>query len=164
MSAQRSASASVDIAPMRKADLDEVMEIEHHAFGAPWPREVFIEEFDRDWAHVDVLRDRLTDGTTPAHKRILAFVNYWIVRDEIHVLNVATHADARRRGHATHQLEHVNGVAKKASCRYHTLEVRRSNHAASRLYRVHGFRPVGIRPRYYADDNEDAIVMLLELA
>ena len=45
-----------------------------------------------------------------------------------------------------------------------TLEVRRSNAGAIRLYRKYGFRPVGVRPNYYVEDNEDAIVMLLELS
>jgi ribosomal-protein-alanine N-acetyltransferase len=50
------------------------------------------------------------------------------------------------------------------SCRYLTLEVRRGNQGAIKLYRLFGFRPVGIRPNYYVEDGEDAIVMLLELA
>ena len=48
------------------------------------------------------------------------------------------------------------------ACRFLSLEVRRGNRAALRLYRRHGYRPVGMRPRYY-DDGEDAILMLLEL-
>ena len=80
-----------------------------------------------------------------------------------HVLNVATHPAHRRRGLARRLLRHVDDVARAEGCRYITLEVRRSNHGAIRLYRKYGFRPVGIRPNYYVEDNEDAIVMLLEL-
>ena len=43
-----------------------------------------------------------------------------------------------------------------------TLEVRRSNEPAINLYRSFGFRPVGVRPNYYADEGEDAIVMVLD--
>ena len=43
-----------------------------------------------------------------------------------------------------------------------TLEVRLSNLAARRLYEKYGFRPVGLRPRYYSDDNEDALIMTTE--
>jgi ribosomal-protein-alanine N-acetyltransferase len=143
------------VAPMTLRDLDEVMEIERLAFRAPWSRQVFIEELDRDWAHVDVLRDR--PGAP-----VVAFVNYWLVRDEVHVLNVATHPDARRKGHAGALLGHVIDFASSARCRYVTLEVRRSNHGAIRLYRKFGFRPVGIRPNYYVEDREDAVVMLLD--
>jgi len=141
---------------MRPDDIDEVMEIEQHAFSAPWSRDIFLEELDREWAYVDVLRER-TGG------KIVGFVNYWLVRDEVHILNVATHLDARRQGHATTLLEHVIEFARREGCRYVTLEVRRSNEAAIRLYRKHSFRPVGIRPNYYVEDKEDAIVMLLDL-
>jgi ribosomal-protein-alanine N-acetyltransferase len=144
-----------DVSPMTLRDLDEVMEIERLAFKAPWSRQVFIEELDRDWAHVDVLRDR-------PGGRVHAFVNYWLVRDEVHVLNVATHPEARRHGYASILLGHVIDFAARAACRYVTLEVRRSNQGAIRLYRKFGFRPVGIRPNYYVEDQEDAVVMLLD--
>lgn len=146
-----------EIVPMRARDLDRIMEIERVSFRAPWSRQVFVEEMDRDWAHVDVLKERTPNAP------VVAFVNYWLVRDEVHVLNVATHPQARRQGHAARLLEHVIAFAHKHRCRYVTLEVRRSNQPAIRLYRKYGFRPVGIRPNYYVEDNEDAIVMLLEL-
>jgi ribosomal-protein-alanine N-acetyltransferase len=146
-----------EIVPMRAEDLDDIMVIEKLAFRAPWSRQVFVEELERDWAHVDVLKAR------EPRAKVAAFVNYWLVRDEVHVLNVATHPDHRRQGHAARLLEHVIAFAHREKCRYVTLEVRRSNQAAIRLYRKYGFRPVGIRPNYYVEDNEDAIVMLLEL-
>ena len=146
-----------EIVPMTADDLDDIMDIERTSFRAPWSRQVFVEELDRDWAHVDVLRSR--EPRSP----VQAFVNYWLVRDEVHVLNVAAHPDARRQGHASRLLEHVIAFANRNKCRYVTLEVRRSNQPAIRLYRKYGFRPVGIRPNYYVEDNEDAIVMLLEL-
>lgn len=156
--ATRERQRRFEIVPMKAADLDDIMDIERVSFRAPWSRQVFVEELDRDWAHVDVLKERKSDA------RVLAFVNYWLVRDEVHVLNVATHPDARRSGHASRLLEHVIAFANRHRCRYVTLEVRRSNTGAIRLYRKYGFRPVGVRPNYYVEDNEDAIVMLLELA
>jgi ribosomal-protein-alanine N-acetyltransferase len=155
MAANRS-SRRIAIAPMTLADVDEIMEIERVAFRSPWSREVFLEELGRDWAYVDILRE-------PPGGALRAFVNYWLIRDEVHILNVATHPEARRHGHAGRMLDHVVEFARRRRCRYVTLEVRRSNHGAIRLYRKHGFRPVGIRPNYYAEDHEDAIVMLLEL-
>ena len=148
-----------EIVPMKLSDLDGVMEIERGSFRAPWSRQVFVEELDREWARVEVVRTRKDGGLGP----IQGFINYWLVRDEVHVLNVAVHPSARRLGHASRLLEHVIGFAHRNRCRYVTLEVRRSNAAAIRLYRKYGFRPVGIRPHYYVEDNEDAIVMLLEL-
>ena len=142
---------------MRLQDLDDVMEIEKLSFRAPWSRQVFVEELERDWAHVDVLKAREPDAP------VIAFINYWLVRDEVHVLNVASHPEHRRRGHGSRLIEHVITFARREACRYITLEVRRSNHGAIRLYRKFGFRPVAIRPSYYVEDNEDALVMLLDL-
>lgn len=155
--ATRERQRRFEIVPMKATDLDDIMEIERLSFRAPWSRQVFVEELDRDWAHVDVIKERRAEA------RVLAFVNYWLVRDEVHVLNVATHPDARRQGHGSRLLEHVIAFATRHKCRYVTLEVRRSNAGAIRLYRKYGFRPVGVRPNYYVEDHEDAIVMLLEL-
>jgi ribosomal-protein-alanine N-acetyltransferase len=162
--ATRAQQRRFDIAPMRAADLDGIMEIERQSFRAPWSRTVFVEEMERDWAHVDVLKLREPARETAArHPPVLAFVNYWLVRDEVHILNVATHPSTRRQGHAARLLEHVIGFAYRQKCRYVTLEVRRSNQGAIRLYRKYGFRPVGVRPNYYVEDKEDAIVMILDL-
>jgi ribosomal-protein-alanine N-acetyltransferase len=147
----------VTIQPMADSDIDAVMEIERLSFRAPWSRNVFLEELGRAWARVDVVRD--TETGIPA-----AFANYWLVADELHILNVAVHPQHRRLGHATRLLAHMVDVARGNSCRCMTLEVRRSNAVAQRLYRRFAFRAVGVRPNYYAEDQEDAIVMLLEMS
>lgn len=144
-----------DVGPMRVADLDQVMAIERVSFRSPDSAKVFLEEMARDWAHVDVVRD--------PERRVVAFSNYWVVADEVHVLNLATHPGERRAGHASRLLAHIIDVGRERKCRVATLEVRRSNAAALRLYRRFGFRAVGVRPNYYAEDQEDAIVMLLDL-
>jgi [ribosomal protein S18]-alanine N-acetyltransferase len=156
------------IEPMKASDLDAVMEIERVSFRSPWSRQVFLEEMARDWAHVDVVREadggREAPGSSPgSSRRVVAFGNYWLVADEVHVLNLATHPQARRSGHASRMLAHMIDFARRELCRYVTLEVRRSNAAALRLYRRFAFRAVGVRPNYYAEDQEDAIVMLLDL-
>lgn len=147
--------STFEIEPMRLGDLDAVMEIEKAAFRSPWSAQVFLEEMSRDWAHVDVVRDR--------DRLAVAFGNYWLVADEIHLLNIASHPEHRRRGHASRLLAHVIAFGRARACRVVTLEVRRSNAAAIRLYRRFGFRAVGVRPNYYAEDQEDAVVMLLDL-
>ena len=129
------------IEPMRPGDLDAVMEIERVSFRAPWSAQVFSEEMVRDWAHVDVVRDA-------AQGFVVAFANYWLVADEIHLLNLATHPLGRRAGHASRLLAHILDFGRRNACRIVTLEVRRSNAAALRLYRRFAFKPVGVRPNY----------------
>lgn len=144
------------ITPMRPGDIDAVMEIERLSFRTPWSAQVFLDEIGRDGAFVDVVRG--TGGVA------VGFVNFWHVSDEVHLLNVAVHPSARRQGHARRLLEHVVDFARRHTCRIVTLEARRSNEVALRLYGAVGFRSVGVRPNYYADDQEDAIVMIMDLA
>jgi len=143
------------IAPMTADDIDAVVAIEQLSQPSPWPRSVFAEELSREWARLVVVRQP-GDG-------VVAFANYWLVRDEVHLLNLAVHPTHRRRGHGRRLMDHLLEFARGHRCHYLTLEVRRSNRAAIALYEAYGFQAVGVRPRYYQDSREDAIVMALEL-
>ncbi len=145
------------IGTLQPADLDDVFEIERLSFPTPWTREYFAEETQRPWARVEVLRER---GDGP----VVAFCDYWLVADEVHILNIATHPEARRRGHAACLLRHILEQGRRAAFRLATLEVRKSNVGAQALYASFGFQVIGERPRYYEDNDEDAVVMNLELA
>ena len=110
----------------------------------------------RPWARVEVLRDAVTG-------RPVAVADYWLVADELHILNIATHPEARRQGHGAQLLRHILELARLASYKTVELEVRRSNLAAQALYHRFQFRQVGMRARYYEDNGEDAILMTLSL-
>ena len=144
----------IEIAPMQPADLDAVEEIERHSFRSPWPAQVFAEELTREWARIDVARER---------GRVIGFVDYWLVHDEIHLLAIAVHPDVRRRGVGARLLDHLLDLGRARGSALITLEVRRSNTPAIGLYERAGFVVVGVRPRYYQEDGEDALVMTLEL-
>jgi len=146
---------SVVIEPMVEADLDDVDAIERHSFKSPWPRQVFVDELAREWARVDVAREA---------GRVVGFCNYWLVKDEVHLLAIATHPDRRRAGIGRRLMDHLLEVARGRESVLVTLEVRRSNQPAIALYERLGFVPVGVRRAYYAEDREDALVMTLELA
>ena len=144
------------LARSTEADLDAIEEIERLCFPAPWARQAFADELARPWARLESLR------RGPAG-RVVAFCNYWLVADELHILNVAVHPEERRRGHAARLLRHLLDEAVGHRARVISLEVRVSNRAAAALYRKFGFREVGVRPRYYADNGEDALLMDLEV-
>jgi ribosomal-protein-alanine N-acetyltransferase len=144
------------IARSIEADLDAIEAIERLSFPAPWARQAFADELLRPWARLDILRHGATD-------RVVAFCNYWLVADELHILNVAVHPEERRRGHAARLLRHMLDEARRQAARVASLEVRVSNLAAAALYRKFGFREVGVRPKYYANDGEDALLMDKEL-
>jgi ribosomal-protein-alanine N-acetyltransferase len=140
-----------------EADLDAIMEIERLSFSSPWVRQAFTDELARPWARLEILRETASDC-------VVAFCNYWMVMDELHILNIAVHPGARRHGHASFLLRHILSMAREKKVRMVSLEVRASNHPAQALYRKFGFRDVGIRPRYYADNGEDAVLMDLEIS
>lgn len=150
------------VAPATAADLDAIDDIERHAFPRPWPRSVFETELGRDLARIDVARAR-------AAAPIVGFSNYWLVTDterggEVQIHAIATHPDHRRGGVGAALLARAlaNGCA--ARCTVATLEVRRGNVPAIRLYERAGFRTVHVRAAYYQDNAEDALVMLTELS
>jgi ribosomal-protein-alanine N-acetyltransferase len=148
------------IVPMASTDIDAVVDIENHSSPAPWPAQLFLEDLARDWAHVDLAR-LAGDGGGPG--QVVGFASYWLVHDELHLLNLAAHPEHRRRGVGRRLMGHLIAVAHDRGSRYITLEVRRGNLAAQALYHGHGFEAVGMRARYYSD-GEDAIVMTLTLA
>ncbi len=145
---------SLVIEPMRPEDLDEVDAIERHSFKTPWPAQVFLDELAREWARVDIARE---------DRAIVGFCNYWLVKDEVHLLAVATHPDRRRAGIGRRLMDHLLALARARASTLVTLEVRRTNRPAISLYEQLGFAPVGVRRAYYAEDAEDALVMTLEL-
>jgi ribosomal-protein-alanine N-acetyltransferase len=147
---------------MRAADLDEVMVIERAAFKHPWSTELFRRELDHDWSTILLCLEPLTSAPGGS-ERIVGFLIYWLVHDEVHVLNVAVDPPQRRRGIAHMLMAETERRAHQSGATLLTLEVRRSNIAALELYRQFDYRAVGVRPNYYVDEGEDAIVMIKEL-
>lgn len=156
------ARPKLEIRRMRAGDLDEVMEIERAAFRHPWSTELFRRELEHDWSTILVAVEPLSNAPGGG-ERIVGFLIYWLVHDEVHVLNVAVGPDHRRRGFARALLAETERQAIEHGAALMTLEVRRSNVGALDLYREFEYRAVGVRPKYYADEGEDAIVMLKEL-
>lgn len=141
-----------------EADLPRIMEIEAAGFLHPWSEQMLRSELDHAWSVVLAAAE-----DAPGPERLVGYVIYWLVHDEVHVLNVATSPEARRRGVGRALMEQASEHGRRRACRLVTLEVRRSNLPAQALYRAMGFRQVGVRPRYYAEEGEDAIIMTLDL-
>lgn len=115
------------------------------------------EELARPWARIWVAR-----GDAPHGARAVAFLLAWHVADELHILDVATHPELRRRGYARALMQQSLAYAREHAVRLVLLEVRRSNAPAIRLYRDCSFFAMGLRKSYYAD-GEDAVEMALML-
>jgi ribosomal-protein-alanine N-acetyltransferase len=139
---------------MTLADLDAVHAIEKASFTTPWPSYAYRNELETNrLAEYLVVR---------AGREIVAYAGVWFMVDEAHVTTFAVAPAWRRRGIGRRLILAVLDLAIARGAREATLEVRLSNIAARRLYEQFGFRPVGIRPRYYSDDHEDALIMTTE--
>lgn len=136
---------------MKPDDIDQIVIIEKLCFTQPWSRESFIREvlFNK-FAHYFVAR---LDNT------IVGYVGFWHILDEAHITNIAVHPEYRRRGIASRLLEHLIKFCFDQGIEYLTLEVRKNNFPAQKLYKKYGFVEIGIRKGYYSDTNEDAIIM-----
>jgi ribosomal-protein-alanine N-acetyltransferase len=139
---------------MTTADMDEVMAIERTSYRFPWSSGFFLQELQVACAR-SVLAE--FDG------RIVGYVLYWILPGALDVHNIAVHVDFRRRGIGRVLLDRVIDAARRQSVARVTLEVRRSNLTAQKLYESVGFITSGVRKGYYSDDGEDALAMTLNL-
>jgi ribosomal-protein-alanine N-acetyltransferase len=139
------------IEPMGLADLPAVHAIERASFFPPWPDEAYRNELETNRLATYVVA-RL-DGV------VIGFAGIWLMVDEAHVTTFAVDPAWRRRKVGERLLVALLDIAMARGAREATLEVRLSNVGARRLYEKYGFRPVGIRPRYYSDNGEDALVM-----
>ncbi|MES1177882.1 MAG: ribosomal protein S18-alanine N-acetyltransferase [Myxococcales bacterium] len=92
-----------------------------------------------------------------------AFLLAWSVADELHLLDMATHPEHRRRGYSRRLLSALVELARSAHKRLVLLEVRKSNAAAIALYESAGFSTTGVRRGYYSDTGEDALEMRITL-
>ncbi|MFH1130405.1 MAG: ribosomal protein S18-alanine N-acetyltransferase [Pseudomonadota bacterium] len=141
-------------------DLVGIVGIEKLAFSSPWSFQDFENELTRPWACLEVLRK--TRGCDLYKSPILAFMDYWLIPDEIQLLKIATHPDHLRQGLGIALMEHLVSKAKEHAITRITLEVRTLNVPAILLYERFSFKHVGVRPKYYPN-GEDALLMDLQI-
>ena len=139
---------------MTAADIENVIAIERASFQFPWSTRFFLDELQVDCAR-SILAE--VDG------RIVGYVLFWFLPEEVDIHNIAVHPDFRRQGIGRLLLEQVVDSARRQDRLRVTLDVRFSNAPAQNLYRSFGFVIRGLRKGYYSDNGEDALVMALEL-
>ena len=139
------------IRKMTIEDIPAVMEIERLSFTMPWSERSF--------------RFEVTENTAArcwvaeADGRVAANLVIWLIEDEAHVADIATHPHFRRQGIARRILSEGLASAKKDGARLAVLEVREGNVAAQEMYREFGFEVTGRREEYYKDNKEAALLM-----
>lgn len=135
---------------MTLQDVDAVHKIETAAFARPWSRDAFVQEMTKNLCARYLVAE---EGG-----RVIGFAGAWIVLDEGHVTNIAVEEKCRGRGVGRLLTAGLMRYAANLGVVYMTLEVRKSNIAAQRLYQSLGFEYVGMRKKYYEDNGEDAFL------
>lgn len=143
------------IEAMQLSHLDAVMEVERECFSTPWSRYSFTCELqDNSISHYIVAK---------RGDEIVGYAGMWIILEEAHVTNIGVRPSFRGKGIGELLLRTLMFMARHRGATKMTLEVRKSNYIAQNLYSKLGFEPVGIRPEYYVDDHEDAVIMWVDL-
>lgn len=138
---------------MEDGDLSCVLEIENLSFPNPWHEMTFKGE---------IRNRRISFPFVVVHKsenRIIGYIIFWQVNEQVQINNIAVHPDFRRMGVAESVLLQILDHVRKEGVLFVTLEVRPSNLAARSLYRKLGFEVLGIRENYYNNPQEHALIM-----
>jgi [ribosomal protein S18]-alanine N-acetyltransferase len=147
---------SFELIPMEASHLPAILPIEQVAFGKfHWSTEAFVNEMANPQAYYCTLLERQQDGSST----VLGYGGCWVVCNEGHITTLAV--DSAHKGGSLGELmlTHLYGVAVQKEAHWLTLEVRGSNMTAQNLYYKYGFRLAGRRPRYYQDNQEDALLL-----
>lgn len=152
------ATVAINIRPMRIDDVEQVCSIDRQSFALPWPDNAYSHELkENPAARLWVAEDIQISGDS----KIVGIIVMWLVLDEAHIATLAVHPGFRREGIGKRLLVVALQDAIRNGARQALLEVRANNQAAQALYRQFGFEVVGRRPRYYRDNQEDALLMTL---
>ena len=169
------------VRPMRPEDIPQVMDLERESFPTMWPQTVYQRELKNKLARYLVacepreraqaeppavssgfrglLRRLVGAPATATRDRIVGMVGLWCMVGEGHIVTIAVRSSCRRQGIGELLVVSVLEAAIDAGQEEVTLEYRVSNLAARALYEKYGFRQVGVRVRYYSDNQEDAVLM-----
>ena len=148
--------ASCIIEPLSSpSEIDEILAIEEASFSSPWTREMYVAELANPGVSFFYLA-RTADGEAGG------FCSFWRVLEELHINNLAVLPAHRRSRIATDLLRRVLEDGAAAGASRATLEVRRSNEPAQKLYETFGFTVAGVRRLYYSNPPEDALVLWRE--
>lgn len=155
----RPALSDVTVVPMRRRHVRGVLAVERLVYPRPWSPALFASEL----AQHDTRRYVVALTPHPERslfgRKVVGYAGVMVAAGEAHVTTVAVHPEHHRQKIATRLLLTILEDARALGAEAATLEVRVANRGAQRLYRGFGFAPVGVRPGYYVETDEDALIM-----
>ncbi|WP_026894475.1 ribosomal protein S18-alanine N-acetyltransferase [Clostridiisalibacter paucivorans] len=142
---------NVVVRNMTLADIDQVLEIEKECFSIPWSKESFITEVEKN-----ILAEYIV---VEIANKVVGYGGIWLIMDEGHITNIGVSKSHRGYRVGSIILEKIIDICKEKGIPRITLEVREHNYVAQGLYEKYDFKVFGIRPNYYSDNNENALIM-----
>jgi [ribosomal protein S18]-alanine N-acetyltransferase len=156
------AAADVKVVRMRSRHLGGVLAIERRVYPRPWSPQLFAAELERTSDRRYLVAVGPAEGLL-GRRPVLGYAGVMAQPGQegidAHITTVAVDPGEHRRKIASRLLVTLLREAIGLGARAATLEVRTANRGAQRLYAAFGFAPVGVRPRYYAETGEDALIM-----
>ena len=149
------------IEPATVEALPDILHIEEACFSAPWTRKMLEAELSGNPFAYFLLAKQVPPGEVGSVS-IVGYLCFWVVFEEVRLMNLAVIESMRHKGIARALVMQALEVGMAQAARCAVLELRASNHAAHALYRSIGFRVVTIRPTYYTNPIEDALLMELD--
>ncbi len=141
----------VRLLPMRRRHLPAVMKIERDVYPGPWSQGIFVSELNQK-----LTREYLV---AKAGSELAGYAGLMMCMEEAHITTVSVGRAWQGKQIATRMMTQLSFSAIRMGAEAMTLEVAASNRKAQSLYFKFGFHPEGVRKGYYAETNEDALVM-----
>ncbi|MEG0292305.1 MAG: ribosomal protein S18-alanine N-acetyltransferase [Anaerovoracaceae bacterium] len=134
-------------------DVEILGELDVKCFDDPWSVESFKREIEENSIAFYIVCE--FDG------KVVGYAGVWFILDEGHITNVAVDPQYRNKGLGAKVVGTLIDFSRQEGIKSFTLEVRKSNIAAQNLYKKFGFKEEGVRPKYYENNGEDALIMWL---
>lgn len=138
------------IQPLKPETIGDVVALETECFAHPWTLENIEEHYGNPHSYFFTAEE---EGKT------VGYIGTYMVMDECFVTNVAVTEGMRGRGIGNDLVKCACENAKANGASFITLEVRISNASAVKIYQKNGFVSEGVRPGFYRDPDEDALIM-----
>ena len=140
---------AVSIREMTEADIKEIAELEKECFSEPWSENSLRDELTNETARFFVLRDS---------EKLLGYIGANNICNEVYITNVAVNSKCRGKGYGEILVKHLIKQSEAERAFFITLEVRKSNENAIKLYEKCGFKLIGERKNFYSKPTEDALI------
>ena len=137
------------VQPMHEQHIDAVADLEQQCFSAPCSAQGLREYLSMRGQHFLVALEQ---------DRVVGYIGLYTVLDEGVITNVAVNPAHRRKGVATALMVAQMTYCFQSGCTFMTLEARESNEGARGLYESLGFEQVGVRPAFYTNPTEAAVL------